>query len=233
MIYLDIETNLAHDKIWCCVTKKDGKLRAWYKPDGLQAYLYGSKVCAHNLIGFDAPVLRKVWGIKIPITKAVDTLVMSRLRNPQMEGGHSLKAWGKRLGFDKMDFDVEDFDGGLTPEMLEYCSRDVDVLELLHKHLDVELNTWEQSLELEHKVAMYMAQQERNGFLLDQRLTTDLLTEMRQRMMDITINLQEVFPPLVHERYSEKTGKRLKDKVEEFNVGSRKQIASRLQSRGG
>jgi DNA polymerase I-like protein with 3'-5' exonuclease and polymerase domains len=51
-------------------------------------------------------------------------------------------------------------------------------------------------------------------------------------MLDITIELQEVFPPLVHERWSEKTGKRLKDKVEEFNVGSRKQIASRLQSLG-
>ena len=232
MIYLDIETNLAHDTIWMCVTKKDGKLRVWYNPTGLQDFLRGHKVCAHNLIGFDAPVLRKVWGVTIPVDKAVDTLVMSRLRNPQMEGGHSLKAWGKRLGFEKMDFDVEDFDAGITPEMQEYCCRDVEVLEQLHRHLDVELNTWEQSLELEHKVAMYMAQQERNGFLLDQRLCTDLLATMRERMMDITINLQEVFPPLIHERYSEKTGKRLKDKVEEFNVGSRKQIASRLQSLG-
>jgi DNA polymerase I-like protein with 3'-5' exonuclease and polymerase domains len=211
-------------------------MTVWTGPEGLQQYLKGHDVCAHNLIGFDAPVLRKVWDVTIPVNKAVDTLVMSRLLNPQMDGGHSLKAWGKRLGFDKMDFDVEDFDGGLTEEMLTYCKRDVDVLEMLHKHLDVTFAAWpddgKQSLELEHKVAMYMAQQERNGFMLDQRLTTELLAEMRNRMMDITINLQEVFPPLIHERYSEKTGKRLKDKVEEFNVGSRKQIASRLQSLG-
>ena len=236
MIYLDCETNLAHDTIWMCVTKKAGDcIRVWYDHRGLQEYLNGHQVCAHNLIGFDAPVLRKVWNVTIPVDKAVDTLVMSRLLNPQMEGGHSLKAWGNRLGFEKMDFDVEDFDAGLTEEMQEYCIRDVEVLEMLHKHLESELNTWThptQSIELEHKVAIHMARQERNGFLLDQRLTTELLTEMRQRMMDITINLQEVFPPLVHERYSEKTGKRLKDKVEEFNVGSRKQIASRLQSLG-
>jgi DNA polymerase I-like protein with 3'-5' exonuclease and polymerase domains len=235
MIYIDIETNLAHDTIWCIVTKKDGHTTVWDGAEGLQEYFNGHQVCAHNLVGFDAPVLRRVWNITIPVSKAVDTLVMSRLLNPQMDGGHSLKAWGKRLGFDKMDFDTEDFDGGLTPQMIEYCKRDVDVLELLHKHLQNELNTWtqpNQSIELEHRVAMYMAQQERNGFMLDQRLTTELLATMRNRMMDITINLQEVFPPLVHERYSEKTGKRLKDKVEEFNVGSRKQIASRLQSLG-
>jgi len=52
------------------------------------------------------------------------------------------------------------------------------------------------------------------------------------RMRQITEMLQEVFPPIVEERWSEKTGKRLKDKVTEFNVGSRKQIAERLQSVG-
>ena len=235
MIYIDIETNLAHDTIWCVVTMDGWKTKVWTNPDGLQAYLKGEEVCAHNLIGFDAPVLRKVWGVTIPVSKAVDTLIMSRLMNPQIEGGHSLKAWGKRLGNDKMDFDTEDFDGGLTDEMIEYCKRDVEVLAQLHGFLETQFKQWDnpkQPLELEHKVAMYMAQQERNGFLLNQRLCSELLAEMRQRMLDITIELQEVFPPLVHERWSEKTGKRLKDKVEEFNVGSRKQIASRLQSLG-
>ena len=235
MIYIDIETNLAHDTIWCAITMKGWETKVWTKPDGLQQYLKGEQVCAHNLIGFDAPVLRKVWDVQIPISKAVDTLVMSRLMNPQIEGGHSLKAWGKRLGNDKMDFDTEDFDGGLTDEMIEYCKRDVEVLAKLHGFLETQFKQWDNSkqpLELEHRVAMYMAQQESNGFMLNQRLCSELLAEMRQRMLDITIELQEVFPPLVHERWSEKTGKRLKDKVEEFNVGSRKQIASRLQSLG-
>ena len=235
MIYIDIETNLAHDTIWCAITMKGWETKVWTKPEGLQQYLKGEQVCAHNLIGFDAPVLRKVWDVQIPVSKAVDTLVMSRLMNPQIEGGHSLKAWGKRLGNDKMDFDTEDFDGGLTDEMIEYCKRDVEVLAQLHGFLETQFKQWDnpkQPLELEHRVAMYMAQQESNGFMLNQRLCSELLAEMRQRMLDITIELQEVFPPIVHERWSEKTGKRLKDKVEEFNVGSRKQIASRLQSLG-
>ena len=51
-------------------------------------------------------------------------------------------------------------------------------------------------------------------------------------MNDIEEELQKKFPPIVHERWSEKTGKRLKDKVEVFNVGSRQQIAKRLSSLG-
>jgi DNA polymerase I-like protein with 3'-5' exonuclease and polymerase domains len=51
-------------------------------------------------------------------------------------------------------------------------------------------------------------------------------------MNEIEEELQEKFPPVVHERYSEKTGKRLKDRVEVFNVGSRQQIARRLSTLG-
>lgn len=233
MIYLDIETNLAHDKIWCVVTKDEDGLMVWTEDSGLDEYLKDKQVCAHNLIGFDAKVLREVWGISIPLNKAVDTLVMSRLYDPNVEGGHSLKAWGKRLGFDKMDFDVEDFDGGLTEEMLDYCTRDVEVLERLHKHLVHEMGEgWEQSLALEHEVAMHMARQERTGFKLNVEKASKLLAELRNRMIDIEMQMQRVFPPIVTERWSEKTGKRLKDHVEEFNVGSRQQIAKRLESLG-
>jgi len=44
--------------------------------------------------------------------------------------------------------------------------------------------------------------------------------------------MQSIFPPIVEERYSEKTGNRLKDKIEVFNPGSRQQIAKRLQEKG-
>jgi DNA polymerase I len=44
--------------------------------------------------------------------------------------------------------------------------------------------------------------------------------------------LQSIFPPIVTERVSEKTGKKLKDNVEMFNPGSRQQIAKRLMSLG-
>jgi hypothetical protein len=51
-------------------------------------------------------------------------------------------------------------------------------------------------------------------------------------MNAIESELQEMFPPIVEERISEKTGKRLKDKVTVFNVGSRQQVAERLATKG-
>jgi len=45
--------------------------------------------------------------------------------------------------------------------------------------------------------------------------------------------MHSIFPPLVTERWSEKTGKRLKDDVEVFNPGSRQQIAKRLYTKYG
>lgn len=238
-LYLDIETNLAHDKIWCCCCL-DSEGRELYitsedKQD-LQAIIdQYDTVVAHNLIRFDKPVLERVWGIVIPEEKCRDTLVLSRLYNPNIEGGHSLKNLGALTGVQKLDFDVEDFDGGLTDEMLEYCQRDVEALKAVDLWLEAKLKQWgkpEQSIELEHKVARLMYEQERNGFKLNEQYAVSLLGELNSRMAVIEGELQQVFPPIVTERISEKTGKRLKDDVEVFKVGSRQQIAKRLQQKG-
>ena len=45
---------------------------------------------AHNGIDFDFPVLEKLWHLEIK--SKVDTLVLSRLFNPDRSGGHSLGA---------------------------------------------------------------------------------------------------------------------------------------------
>jgi DNA polymerase I-like protein with 3'-5' exonuclease and polymerase domains len=77
-----------------------------------------------------------------------------------------------------------------------------------------------------------MKKQEDNGFKLDVPQAVSLLAQLKDRMSCITDEMQTVFPPIVEERWSEKTGKQLKDRVTIFNVGSRKQIAERLQSIG-
>ena len=227
VLVLDIETNLAHDTIWCCVCNGD----VYTDANGLQQLIDSHDVVVgHNIIGFDGPVLSRVWGIKIPLSKVRDTLVMSRLWNPQLEGGHSLRAWGERLGDFKDDF--TDFDGGLTQEMIEYCKQDVHVTTLLYDKLTKELSSFGDSVELEHKISFIMKKQEDNGFKLDVPQAVTLLAQLKNRMSVITDEMQAVFPPIVEERWSEKTGKRLKDRVTVFNVGSRQQIAERLQSIG-
>jgi DNA polymerase I-like protein with 3'-5' exonuclease and polymerase domains len=236
MIYLDIETNMKHNEIWLCVTKKDNEVLHWRSPTGLQKYIGNEQVCAHNGIGFDYPILRQVWNVQIRKSQAVDTLIMSRLHNPVIEGGHSLKAWGKRLGFEKMDFDITDFDAGWTQEMADYCERDVEVLSRLHKHLESEFSAWldngRKPLEMEHEVAIILSRMERTGFSIDKAKAEQMEDNLISEMDSITHQLQEVFPPIIEERWSEKTGKRLKDKVVIFNPASRKQIAERLEALG-
>jgi len=231
VLVLDIETNLAHDTIWCCACNYDGDVTVYRTADGLQSLIDKSDVVVgHNIIGFDGPVLSRVWGVKIPLSKVRDTLVMSRLCNPQLEGGHSLRAWGERLGNYKDDF--TDFDGGFTPEMEKYCRQDVHVTCQLYKQLTAELKPFGESVNLEHRVAFIMKKQEDNGFKLNEKDAISLLAQLKDRMAYITDHLQNIFPPIVEERWSEKTGKQLKDRVTVFNVGSRQQIAQRLQERG-
>ena len=233
---LDIETNSQHNKIWLAVTRdiETGAVVSWKEANGLQKYLDSCDlIIMHNGICFDAPVLRETWKIMMKPSQVCDTLVLSRLLSPSLEGGHSLAAWGQRLGFPKDDF--SDWDGGLTPEMEKYCIQDTLVTEKLYKHLVAELKhqKFEQrSIDLEHKVQAIIAKQERNGFKLDERKATVLLSELTSKLAAIEVEMQSIFPAKTIERVSEKTGKPLKAKVEVFNPGSRKQIGERLIEKG-
>lgn len=233
LIFLDIETNTKFDTIWCCVTKCDGEVKVWTQAKGLNEYLNQATIVSHNGITFDSYLLNKLWNTKIRLSQCVDTLVMSRLLNPNRENGHSLASFGSRLGLPKIDF--TDYDGGLSEEMVEYCIRDVELLEKVYHELRREQKSYgfsDKSVELEHEVAAIISRQERRGFKLDVPKCMELLAQFADRMGTIEQELQQVFPPITTERYSEKTGKRLKDDVEVFNPGSRQQIAKRLISLG-
>jgi DNA polymerase I-like protein with 3'-5' exonuclease and polymerase domains len=135
------------------------------------------------------------------------------------------------VGRTKKEFD--DFDQGLSDLMIEYCKEDVIICGELYLYLLQELKGFsEQSLELEHKVAAIISRQEKYGFMLDTVKAITLVADWKEDLSNIEEGLQEVFPPIVTERVSEKTGKQLKDDVEEFNPGSRQQIAKRLMALG-
>jgi DNA polymerase I-like protein with 3'-5' exonuclease and polymerase domains len=118
--------------------------------------------------------------------------------------------------------------------MIQYCEQDTLVTKQLYLFLEREMkhDYSQQSIDLEHEVAIIVAEQERNGFKLDEREAIGLLTELKDKLSNIENELQSVFPTKTVERYSEKTGKRLKDEVIVFNPGSRKQIAERLIEKG-
>lgn len=251
-IALDIETNLKHDKIWVCVTKNiDTKeTTVWKAPSGLADYLKDATlIIAHNGIFFDFPILNKLWKTNITRKKVFDTLVASRLLEPTRENGHSLASLGKNIGVNKVDYpkiwewmtgrrqayEGECFDSPIDYLLEYYCIRDVDVLADVYCSISDGLTKKEfsqESIALEHDVAAIIAQQEKNGFKLDVPYATVLLANLKGRLAEINEAMQKRWPPYAVERFSEKTGKRLKDEIVSFNPGSRKQIGEKLQELG-
>jgi DNA polymerase-1 len=235
-LVVDIETDsLDATTIYCIVAKDLDDQRIYtYKPN----YIHHAKeliesadiIVMHNGVSFDAPVLKRLLGVEIPLAKIRDTLIMSQLANPMRDGGHSLDAWGKTLGFGKLDF--HDF-SGYTDKMLTYCVRDVELTAKVYKALVPTLKGFSaRSIKLEHQIRAVIDKQEQNGFTLDVKEAMILVARLSDESSKINNELQVVFKPITQIRVSEKTGKRLKDKVTVFNPGSRKQIAERLMALG-
>lgn len=113
-------------QLWCAVMVDlpTGEVKG-YRPDELDRFvcdLSRAKLRAgHNILDFDDPTMLKLYGLTLPESSAVDTLVMSRLFYPDRPGGHSLGSWGIRLGCHKGDFN--DF-SKFTEEMYDYCLQD-------------------------------------------------------------------------------------------------------------
>jgi hypothetical protein len=63
---------------------------------------------------------------------------------------------------------------------------------------------------------------------LDVVYAISLVTEVKGRLAEIYESMQERWPPIITERWSAKTGKRLKDATVVFNPASRQQIGQKL-----
>ena len=233
---VDIETDgLDAKEIYCVVARDlDEKRTYTFTPrtiENCKQLLEAADILVfHNGVSFDAPVLKRLLNINIPLDKIRDTLILSQMANPVREGGHSLEAWGKSLGYNKIEFD--DW-SEYSEEMLKYCIRDVEITERVYNILVPEMKRFSpRSIRLEHQVRAIVDQQERNGFALNVPAAMQLMARLSDEASKIKEQLQHKFPPIVEVRISEKTGKRLKDKVTVFNPASRKQIAERLSELG-
>jgi len=238
-LLLDIETTLDHSKIWCVVTKDldTNEVKVWKEANDLSEYIKAaSLIVAHNGIAFDFHLLKKLWKCQITLKRVEDTLVLSRLLNPSLEGGHSLNNLGKLFGVQKIEFNDFNLETHTLDEMIEYCVQDVEVLHKVYSYLKYELKRQDFSIksqELEHEVQAIIAQQERNGFKFNEQAAMQLLAEFKTRLEAITVEMQSIFPPKITTcRTHKTTGRPLSDIVEDFNPGSRKQIAERLIEKG-
>ena len=235
-VVLDIETDAIDATVVHCIVAQDldtGAVDTWYGESIKDFPAWSESVdvfVMHNGVSFDAPVVNRLTGSNIPLSKIRDTLILSQLYDPSLEGGHSLEAWGQRLGYPKIEFN--DF-AYFSEEMLTYCKQDVVVTVKLYEHLLPQMKKYSgKSIELEHQVRAIVDKQEENGFTLNIQEASCLVARLSEEATVIEEEMQGIFPPIVTERYSEKTGKRLKDNVEVFNPASRQQIGKRLMNKG-
>lgn len=253
-LVFDIETNgLNPSIIWCICGIKDDKMFTLEMPDkqAWECLMEGvTEVIGHNIIRYDIPVVERLLDVSIEC-KITDTLVMSRLYNPQLEGGHSLAAWGERLKFPKGDY--HDWTA-LTPDMVEYCQQDVRVTECLYQTLKQELAPFgDASVDLEHSVQSAIARQITNGWLLDERKATDLVAQLQEKQNDLEEAVHEKFRPLptfvkeivpkykkdgtlstvglkfLGDKWTQVDGTFSRIDWPEFNLGSRQQIGRYLR----
>ena len=222
---VDIETDsLNATKIHCIVARcyKTNKVKTWIGQECQEFEKWASKIdtfIMHNGISFDAPVLNRLTGSNIKLNQVRDTLIESQLYNPMRDDGHSLEAWGKRLGCEKEDF--HDF-SEYSPTMLDYCKRDTEVTRLVAQKLEKEGKDFSsKSYELECKVRAIIDKQQKNGFAFKLKDGMILLSQLQNELFELQRKAEEEFEPTVIEL-------KTKTKYIPFNIASRQQIAQQL-----
>ena len=271
-VVCDIEANgLLHDatQVWCIVcvdvdTKQvykfsDSKALTEYTLADFKSFADKCTLfIGHNFMAYDIWVLKKVLGIKINPNKVCDTIILSRLFNPNQVLGHSLERWARFLKLPYQKVKHEDW-SKLSPEMLHRCVVDAKInVALYHNLMKYTHLHSEQSIKLEHQMQYLLTENSIVGVKINIKKALDLFNECSSNASKIESRLDEEFPPvkklirkfkprLSKDGTLHKTDQRTLDKfihtkhkdgtvslyhMIPFNPGSPKQVVERLDKAG-
>lgn len=200
-VVLDIEANGLENptKVWCVVVKDidSGALHVFREGDyeKLKTFLEAcEQVIGHNILEYDCPVLQRLHGINLSVSKVIDTLIISRLVDYSRKDGHSLEQYGLEFNFPKGSF--KDF-SKFTPEMEEYCVRDVEITHRVYDHYRWVLDdhAWDRSIRLEHDFQNIVNTLHTNGFYFDTVRANRLLERVQKELEELDGKILSSFPP--------------------------------------
>jgi DNA polymerase-1 len=235
--FLDIEANgllLDATDVWCVVVSNGTATRTFTpfkNPEHLvelQSILdKADRIVGHNIMMYDLPCLKRLYNVKYDFTKVVDTILISRALLPDRENGHSLNAWGQRLGVHKSEFN--DF-SQYSEEMVAYCIQDVVVTEKLYNHLISEVDINATFITIEHKFAYLINQQIMAGFTLDVDGAKKLYDELNIEYQVLREKLSSLMPAqkdLTHYKTVIKKGALLSENDTSYTYTSNKKVVTK------
>jgi hypothetical protein len=169
-------------------------------------------IVGHNFLGFDGWVLWKDFDLSMHVGKDTicgrkvtffDTLFASQFLHPDREGGHSLRSWGERLGYHKIEYRKIALELGIiqsnesefcrwSEKMDEYCQQDVLVTEKVFQELHSQIESME-AFRLGQKNFYLMNAQAFTGFKFDEVKALEVKAKVEQMIADLK---REVEPDL-------------------------------------
>lgn len=231
--------------------------------DGLRMVQQAERVYFHNGIKFDIPAIRKIYPWwTIDREKIRDTLIIAQMRwahirdldfkrksfPKKFAGSHALEAWGYRLGVYKGEYTdwckqqgIADPWAAWCPEMQTYCEGDTDTTRALVQAIR-NAGVSQESIDIEHELAWYLAAQERAGVPFDMEKAVALQGKLAARREEIAEQMRQEFgprykpsgQPVIPKRDNAKKGvvagaAYQKIELHEFNPGSRQDIEFKLR----
>lgn len=206
LVVCDIETNRIEnpDKLWVvvCTEVLSGDTKVFHRPDLnpkrlLDYFKSVTKIIGHYFLRFDLPQLRRlVPGFEFKDRDVYDTLVFSKMITFSIPGGHSLEAWGERLGHPKVF--VDDYDNpALLSLYTERCIEDVQITKKIYQKFLAYLREprYADSFRRELDIDIACRDMEENGFTFDYESAIKLQKEFQEKMDVLSESFKEGFPP--------------------------------------
>lgn len=182
-------------------------------PAALEALAQADMLIAHFGIGYDFPALEKVCDFKVPVAKQRDSVVISRLKFPNLKeldskfnatrisqglppmgdafGAHTIEAWGIRLGVPKLHSGITDW-SQWTQDMQDRCVGDVATGLRLWKYLKPDAMS-QAAIWLEHRTARLCRMITQAGWPFDSKKAQDLHVELVAEKAKIEAELKKQF----------------------------------------
>jgi len=170
-----------------------------------------TKIVGHNILNYDLLALKLYYKLPYSVKyntwgksniKIVDTMILSKVLNPDRFGGHSLGEISKKAGGDvKLDFrkeiPIEDRFKTFAADMLYYCIYDNKANTAVYKYLMEEwgdYSKWQGPFDLEQRVADIITRQEHRGFAFNMKQAEHNIKDLDQKMEERRARAEPILP---------------------------------------